>query len=523
MYDLVIKNGLIIDGSGKKAHPADLGIKADKIAVIGDLKKEKGKTEINAEGKFVAPGFIDINNDADHYLSIFEQPQAENLIRQGITTILCGLCGASLAPLIKGSLISIRKWVNTQKFNVNWQTFKDFLDFLSQKGLGVNFASLVGWATLRRDLAGEEFRTLDKTELEQLKKILEQSLKEGAFGVSFGLGYSHEKMVGLSETIPVAELVNQYYGLVAIHLRDESANLMSALNEALEIAKQSSCRLEISHFKIIGTPYWDQFDDALKLIVKANHSGLKVGFDVYPYDINAQVLYLVLPEWIAVGGRKALLKNLSNPTIYYQALLDLKKNRHLYEQLIIADPADQWFLAGHTLKEIAENEGLSLEEALLKIVKLTEDRAIVFTPTLSEKNVIDAMKSKYSVIASNGAAYNLGKSQKGILVHPRAFGTFPRFLGYYVRDKKLMSWEEGIKKITSQPARRIGLTNRGLIEKNYFADLVIFQPDKIIDKATLKNPYQYSEGIESVIINGKIAYHRGFLEKKLLGQILRRI
>lgn len=522
MYDILIKNGLVFDGTGSKGFISDIAIAKGKIIEIGQLRHLRAKTEINAEGNYVSPGFIDINNDADHYLSIFELPHFENLIRQGVTTIVCGNCGASLAPLIRGSLVSIQKWVNPSSFNVNWQTFDEFLNFLSRKGLGVNFLSLIGWATLRRDLAGEEFRPLKDFELKKLIRVVEKSLKEGAFGVSFGLGYSHERMVGLKEIEAVAEIVKKYQGYIAVHLRDESAKFLEALDEIIEAAKATAVSFEISHLKIIGTPYWDKFDDGLEKIHQAFMDGINISFDVYPYDINAQVLYLILPEWLTIGGKKALIKNLKDPVLRKKALEDLKKNRHLYEKLIIADPGGQWILAAKSLEEIAENEGRSLEETLLRLLEITNDRVIVFSPNISETNMIKALKAKESIISSNSAAYNLASSRKGILVHPRAFGTFPRFLGHYVRGQKILSFEEAIHKITGKPALKIGLKDRGFIKKNYWADVVIFNPEKIIDKATLKSPFQYPEGIETVIINGSIAYHRGLMEKKLLGQIIRR-
>jgi len=522
MYEILIKNGLVFDGTGSKGFLADIGISKGKIVEIGPLRHLRGKTEINAEGNYVCPGFIDINNDADHYLSLFELPQFENLIRQGVTTIACGNCGASLAPLIKGSLASIQKWVNPSFFNVDWQTYGEFLNFLERKGLGVNFLSLVGWATLRRDLAGEEFRPLKEGELKRLLSLVEKSLKEGAFGVSFGLGYSHERMVGLTEMIAVANLVKKYNGYLSVHLRDESAKFLESLAEVIEAAQKTGASFQISHLKIIGTPYWDKFDDGLEKIHQAFMDGLNINFDVYPYDINAQVLYLVLPEWLTIGGRKALIKNLKDPATRKKALEDLKKNRHLYEKLVIADPGGQWILAAKSLEEIAENEGTSLEETLLRLLEITNDRVIVFSPNISETNMIKALKAKESIIASNSAAYNLASGKKGILVHPRAFGTFPRFLGHYVREQKILTFEEAIHKITGKPALKIGLRDRGLIKKNYWADITIFNPEKIIDKATLKSPFQYPEGIENVIINGSLVYHRGLMEKKLLGQILRR-
>lgn len=522
VYDILIKNGIVFDGSGKEAIAQDIGVKGDKILTIGKLKNKNARTEINAEGKFVSPGFIDINNDADHYLNIFEFAEAESAIRQGITTILCGNCGASLAPLIKGSLVSIQKWAKPTTVNINWRTTKEFLDFLEKNGIGVNFATLSGWGTLRRDIAGDDFRNLAKDELEKLKLVVEKSLKEGAWGVSFGLGYSHEKMVGLEEMLVIAAIIKKYNGLMTFHLRDEALGFLASVCEIIELAKKSGVSSHISHLKVIGKPYFNDFIKALEMITEIQNEGVNLNFDIYPYETNAQVLYLVLPEWVAIGGKKALLRNITDPIIKKKVITDLKKRKYLYQDLIIADAGEQWWFSGKTLAEIARDFSLTFEETLLRLLEITEDRVIVFSPNLSKNNIELAIKSPYSIIATNSTICNIDFSQKGSLVHPRAFGTFPLFLGYYVRERKLISWEEALAKITGKVAQKIGLRERGFLKENYFADIVIFDAEKIKDKGTLKNPFQYPQGIETVIINGKIAFHRGHFFQGRFGKILRR-
>jgi len=547
MYDILIKNGAIFDGTETEAKKADLAIKNGKIIAIGSLKNEKAKTEINADNRFITPGFIDINNDADHDLSLLKMPEAENLLRQGITTIVGGNCGASLAPLISGSLLSLDKWVKTIDFNISWQTMKEFLNFLTKKQLGVNFATLVGWGTVRADITQNQFRPLKKEELEELKFIIKSSITQGAFGVSFGLGYNLEQAVGLTEIQAIAQVIKEkkaYFErsekkgsraiargpYLAFHLRNEAEGLLSSMREVLEVAGKEKASLEISHLKVEGKDNFDSFPEALKMVQKVNQEPALlsqdgpelVNFDIFPYDYNVESLYLILPEWLAIGGREVLLKNIHDGIVRKKLIEDMKKKKYLYQDLIIADSGERWWFAGKTLEAIAQDFNLSLEDALLKIIELCEKRVLVFVKSLSLENVEKGILSPYSFVASNSGIYNLNSGEKGTWVHPRAFGAFPKFLNDYVKVKKLFSWEKALHKITGKVADKIGLKDRGYLKENYFADIVIFNPDKIKDKASLKNPFQYPEGIETVILNGALAYQKGIFSHERLGQILRK-
>ncbi|MDD5760849.1 MAG: amidohydrolase family protein, partial [Candidatus Pacebacteria bacterium] len=260
------------------------------------------------------------------------------------------------------------------------------------------------------------------------------------------------------------------------------------------------------------------FGRALEMIHKAK--GL-IDFDFFPYNINAQSLYLVLPEWADVGGREVLLKNTKDETVRNKIIKDLKRKKYLYKNLRIADSGKRWWFTGKTLEEIAERFNLSLEESILKIIELCEDKVIVFTEDLSENNIIKAVKDPHSLIGSNSGFSSIEGGEKGAWIHPRAFGSFPKILGYYTRDKNLLSWEEAIYKITGKAAQKAGLKNRGMIKKDYYADITIFNPEKIQDKSTPKNPFQYPEGIETVIINGNLAYHKGLLSEERYGRTIK--
>jgi len=518
MYDILIKNGKVFDGSGATATNVDIAIKDGKIVGLGDFKDEQTTTEINADNRFVCPGFIDIDNEADHYLDIFTLPNAENLIRQGVSTIICGNSGASLAPLISGSLSLIQKWADSNRINIDWREIKNFLAILDKKKLAVNFATLIGWGTLRSEFTHGEFRNLTKEELEKLKLVVSQGIKQGALGVSFGLGYASEQMVGISEILEVGKAVKDKNGYLAFHLRNQAEDFLISVQEIIEVAEKGQLPIEISHFFVEGKPNFENFEKALKMIKKANNGTELINFDLFPYDSNAKVLYSILPEWVAIGGRGVLLKNINDEVIRKKIIQDIKRKKYLYKDILIADSGKRWWFSGKTLEEVANGFNLSLEESLLKVIEICEDRIVIFTKNLLEKNIEDGLKSPYSFVSSNSGFSNIESGKRGIWIHPRTFSTFPKFLGYYVREKEFLSWEEGIHKITGKVAKKVGLNNRGLLKKDFWADVVIFNPEKINDKSTLKNPFQYPDGIETVIINGKLAYHKGIMTEERYGK-----
>ena len=388
--------------------------------------------------------------------------------------------------------------------------------------MAVNFATLIGWGTLRSEFTQGEFRNLTEEELEKLKLVVSQGIEQGALGVSFGLGYASEQMVGISEILEVAKAVKDKNGYLSFHLRNQAEDFLISVQEIIEIAEKGQLSVEISHFFAEGKPNFECFAEALKMINKANKEKELINFDLFPYDSNAKVLYSILPEWAAIGGREILLKNINDEVIRKKIIQDIKRKKYLYKDILIADSGKRWWFSGKTLEEIADGFNLSLEESLLKIIEICEDRIVIFTKNLLEKNIEDGLKSPYSFVSSNSGFSNIESGKRGIWVHPRTFSTFPKFLGYYVREKELLSWEEGIHKITGKVAKKVGLNNRGFLKKDFWADVVIFNPEKINDKSTLKNPFQYPDGIETVIINGGLAYHKGILTEERYGKTVRK-
>ncbi len=521
--DLVIKKGTVIDGTGRKAYRADIGVEGGRIKRIGQLQNLKTAKIIDASGFVVAPGFVDILNHSDSYWTLFDIPNFESMLRQGATTILIGNCGSSLAPLIDPqSLLSIQKWADISEANINWFTMGEFLDELAKKPFGINIATLVGHSTIRRAIVGEDFRDLTADELKRMGFSIEEAFREGAFGLSTGLAYSHAKTTPLRELEELMKIVKKYNGLYATHLRDEAQNFLHALNETINLAREHGVSCEISHLKTIGEDTRDLFRKGLEMIDSAQSHNLRINFDVYPYLTIGSVLYLFLPDWASKGGKKMLLARLREPSIRERIINEIKADPYDYRKVIIASSPHQKAFIGKSIAEIAANEEISPEEAIINVLLASDGRVIAFMDFIDRENLIMAMSSKHSFIASDGFGYSQHHRRQGDLVHPRSFGAFPRFLGNYVRERHFISWEDAIQKITSGPAQKIGIKERGEIKKNYFADITVFDPNTIIDNATFKNPFQYPSGITHVIVNGEVVVENDTLTGKMPGKILKR-
>lgn len=518
--DILIKNGTVIDGVGTPAFHADVAVKNGKIERIGFLGEPSAKTTIDAAGCYVTPGFIDINNASDRHWTLFSHPNLESMLYQGVTTIIGGSCGSSLAPLLTGNIIAnIQKWADISQINVNWSTLKELFGEIKKKQLLLNFGTMVGHATLRRNIVKDEFRPLTPVEIGQMKQLLKTALDQGARGFSTALSYSHAKVAPKEE---IAELVSllkpgQVY---SAHLRDEGEHVYESVAEAIETSLRSKAGLEISHLKAIGKNNWPLFDRCLEAIHKAAAGGHDVNFDVYPYTTTASVFYSLLPDWIAVGGRAMLVENLKNPATRAKVVSEMKPKEEEFKNIIIASGNIDKTFVGKKLEDIARNQDAGILETMINLLIAAEGRLIVFWPALSEENFIKALKSPLSIIASDGAGYNLKDARGGYMVHPRSFGCFTRVLSEYVKNKKIIGWEEAVKKMTALPALKLGLKDRGILKTGYIADIAVFNPDLIKDLATFENPFQYSQGVNSVIINGRVALAGGEIKNSGLGQLL---
>lgn len=510
MFDIIIKNGAIIDGTGKLMYKADIGIREGKIAKIGELHNEKGEVEIDAEYRLVCPGFVDVNNHSDTYWQIFLNPNLESLVYQGVTTIVGGNCGSSLAPLMDaGSIQSIQKWANIKQINLDWLTMGEFLNYLKDKKMAVNFGTLAGHGTLRRGILKDQGRDLEPKEMDFLEKVLEKSIKDGALGMSSGLIYTHARNASEEELVRLAKAVAKSGGVYATHVRDEKSGFLEALEEAIRIAKKSGVKLHISHLKVMGKENWELMERALHLIDAAHEDGVDITFDVYPYTNTGTVLYTLLPAWVSEGGKRMLIQRLRDQATRAKVVEEMRESGFDYSKIEIAISALNKTLARKKITEIAKAQEKSVEDALVDILIASEGRVIVSMEVLNEKNIEQAIAHPLSIVASNGSGYDLAHAQTGELAHPRSFGTFPRVISRYVFGRRILSWEEAIRKMTSVPAKKFGLEKRGELKEGNFADIVVINRDEIRDLATADNPYQYSKGIEFVLVNGQLAVSEG--------------
>jgi N-acyl-D-amino-acid deacylase len=523
MYDILIKNGIIIDGTGQSMFRSDIGIHEGMIVDVGDLRNEHAGREIDATGKYVVPGFIDVNNHSDTYWRIFNDPALESLLYQGVTTIIGGNCGSSLAPLLNHkSIESIQKWTDIKKINFNWLTTKDFLNEVEKKKLAVNFATLVGHETLRRGFVGDEVRDITPFEMKQMKKMLAMAMKEGALGFSTGLVYAHAKLASSREITELAEVAKKYDGIYTTHIRGEGSDLIRAIEEAIRIAQFTQIRLQISHLKAIGKKNWKLMGEALNLIETARNSGIDVNFDIYPYTMTGSVLYILLPDWATEGGRNVMLSRLKDGVTRKKIIKEMQENEYDYSKVIISISNLDKTLDHKSIVEIAQIKGTSIEDAIVDLLIASGGRVITMMDVLNEKQVDKAILNPFSMISSNGSGYDIEHQETGEVVHPRSFGTFPRIFAKYVKGRDVISWEEAVSKMSGMPAEKFKIEKRGIVKKGNYADLAIIDPNLIADLATVENPYQYSKGVEWVFVNGKPAIENGTITGERAGEVIRR-
>lgn len=522
MYSYIIKGGTIIDGSGFPKSVGDIGISGEIIKAVGSTGRGTGTRVIDATGKYVVPGFIDITNHSDTHWALFNFPTQESLISQGITTILGGVCGSSIAPLSDARAIrAIQKWTDISQINVNWRSMEEFFDELQRHNIGVNFATLVGHGTLRRDILGDESREATREEIESMKLLLKRALDEGAMGVSFALGSSHGKSAGQEEILALAKVAAEAKKIVSLHLKNEGRYLLQSVVEAVNIARMSGADIQISHFKGIGRRAWTQIPKALALIHRARkEENLSIWIDFFPYLRTGSLLYTLLPDWILEGGKENIISTLTDKQKWDHVIEAMRSLTLHYDRIVIAQARKEKQIIGKTLQQIATDLGMPPEEALIQILTRNDLGVAIFNKTLKSGSLTMISKEPFSMFASDG----VGENRTGPdLTHPRSYGAATRFLARTVKKNNILTWEAAIQKMTSLPAARLGIHNtRGLLKKDLFADIVIIDPNTIADTATYKNPYQLSVGIEHVFINGHLAYEKGTFTGALAGKVLRR-
>lgn len=524
MYDLIIRNATVINGDGEAGFVADVGVARGEIVEIATHIPVRAKEEVAAEGLLLTPGFIDVQNHSDSYWCLFDSPELEASLLQGFTSVLVGHCGTSLAPLLsRDALKSSQKWHDLSGTNFNWTSFAEFAATLAKQQFGVNVGSLVGYSTLRRGLLGDEQRSVTEDEMAALSAALRESLASGAFGLSTGLSYTHESNVSELELYELAKIVQSFNGLLSVHLRSESAALAESVEEAVEIARRSHARVKLSHFKLRDKTNWPALPEILQRLEDVVHSGVDLSFDVYPYASTWQPLYTYLPKWATGGGREAMLKLLADPIQAKKVLAYLHSSDVRVQDLVVASTSFNMKVVSKSFGQIAQNLGLSSEEALLEVLRHGGSEVLVFDQCLDEDQVEKLLAHPLSVVASDGGGFNRHATQHGQskLVHPRCFGTSAQFLSRMKKSSRI-SFEMAIAKLTSLPARVWGLSNRGQIAVGFAADLVLLDPSHIADAATMSNPRKSPKGIRAVWVNGMLAAENGEPTGVHVGGFLRR-
>ncbi|MCK8824918.1 N-acyl-D-amino-acid deacylase family protein [Fuchsiella alkaliacetigena] len=513
----------MIDGSGQEVFVADIGIKQGVIAEVGDLQKREALAEYNIAGLVVAPGFIDIHSHSE--LSILANPHVTSKLYQGVTTEVVGNCGSSVAPVLEQTTESISKKLAKYNLELQWEGVAEYLATVKEQGSSVNLATLVGHSLLRQAVLGDQVREPRAEELATMKKHLLVAMQEGAWGLSTGLIYPPSANANTAELIELAKVVAEQGGIYATHLRDEGDQLISAVKEAIEIAEQTGVSVQISHHKANGKGNWGKVEQTLELIEKANQRGLNINCDVYPYLATSTGLAALLPREFKQGGKEKVLarlrqkKNKQQLRTYWQ---QQRANQESWEQIIIAEvnQSQNKYLEGKSIAQIAAEKGEEAAEVVIELL-LAERLAVSMVKfSICARDLERVMSYDGTMIASDAAA----RAKDGLLdrsiPHPRAYGSFPRVINSYVKEKEVLGLEEAVKKMSYLPAEKLGLVDRGRIKEGLVADLVVFDLDKFKDLATYEEPHQYAQGIKHLLVNGQFVIKDSTLEKRLPGQIL---
>ena len=496
-FDVIILNGTIYDGSGTSPFIGDIGIREDTIAMIGDLRNSDANTKIDATGMAVSPGFINMLSWADRSLLVDGRSMSD--LKQGVTLEVFGE-GFSPGP---------EKRARNKAVDSQWSTLGGYFNYAMKKGVSPNIASFVGATSVRIHELDQANRPPNGKELGRMKKLVAQAMEEGALGLGSSLIYAPATFASTHELIALAKVAASYGGMYITHIRSEGDFILEALDEAIEISKAADIPVEIYHLKINIPRNWQKIDSVLAKIDSARAAGLRITANMYPYTASATGLTSRLPSWVLEGGGKDMRKRLKNPAIRRRVLREMEegvpyKNSEPENVRLTGFRVDslQKKYAGKRLDEVAELYGKSVDETTLDLIIADRSRIECIYFLQSETNLRKIMSQSYVSFGSDAGSLGTGEQFAQWASHPRAYGTFARVLGKYVRDEKVMSLEEAVRRLTSLPASNLKLTKRGQLAPGFFADIVIFDPDNICEKATFEDPDQYADGVHHVFVNG---------------------
>jgi dihydroorotase/N-acyl-D-amino-acid deacylase len=520
-YDIIIQNAKIVDGTGNPWYQADIGVYRDKIVSIGKLDARLAKRVVDAGGKVVAPGFIDMLGQSD--LAILVDNRAVSKISQGITTEINGE-EDSPAPINDKILKERKSYFDEIKLSVDWTDFNGYFARVEKNRSAINLGSYVGAETARKCVIGYDDREPTPEELNQMKQLIRTAMQQGAMGVSAALEYTPAMFAKTPELIELAKVSAEFGGIYASHIRNEQEKVIEAVLEAADIARGAKIPVEIWHLKVNQKPNWGKMPEIVRIIQQQRNEGLDITADQYPYIASSNDLKATLPGWVREGGTEKLMQRLQDPMVRKQIKKELQSNKGLDFQLIMICSVSNPDLKKWEGKRFTEVIAASKKEpfdALFDFVLADSGKTDRVTFGMTEEDLRMGMAQTWTSFCTDAT----GRATEGPLSkgkpHPRTYGSFPRILAKYVREEKILTIEDAVRKMTSLPAQRMGIKDRGILKPGFFADLVLFDPATITDKATFENPHQYSEGISLVLVNGMPVWENGKFTGNLPGRVIR--
>ena len=509
-YDIIIRNGTVYDGTGGAPRRADVGIKGDQIAAIGDLSKAKAATEVDVKGLAVAPGFINMLSHSE--TSLIADYHSLSELRQGVTTQIFG--ESSMGPL---NDVMKRNRLTTQgdiKYDIPWTTLADYLKYLEQRGVSQNVASFIGAGTIREYVIGLEDKPPTTQQLEQMQELVRREMEAGALGITTALIYAPNYFAKTDELIAMCKVASKYRGKYIAHIRSEANQLLEAVEELIRISREANIPAEIYHLKASGEQNWPKMDAVIKRINDARRQGLKITADMYTYTAGATGLTSTMPPWVLDGGYEALYRRLQDAETRKKIAAAMRTPTNDWENMfLLPGSLDRILLTGFrseklkpltgkTLAEVAKMRGTDPTDTVMDLILEDQSRIGTTYFMMSEENIKKQIAQPWVSFGSDAASMAAEGAFLKSSTHPRAYGCFARLLGKYVREEKVISLAEAIRRLTSVPATTLELARRGLLKKGYFADVVVFDPETIADKATFENPHQYAVGVKHVFVNG---------------------
>jgi len=516
-FDLLIRGGLVVDGSGSEGFAADVGIRDGWIVRVGDLSAATAQRTIEAAGLVVAPGFVDIHNHSD--VTLLEEPRCESMVRQGVTTMILGE-GDSAGPVPAGEQ--------------EWTTLGGYFRYVEEKGVSTNIGSYVGQTRVWTFVKGQALQPATDDEVAAMKREVARAMEEGALGLSTSLLMPPSSLVTTGQLVELAAVASRYGGLYSTHVRDEGHGVFASIGEAIAVARGAAVRVDVIHLKIAEQQLWGRMPEVVAMFEEARREGLDVRANVYPYNAGQNDLRAIIPPWAHDGGNEAMLARLQDPAARARMRTDILEGLdgwydHLlavggdWERILLVgleQPANRPFV-GRRMSDLVEARGGDPVDVLFDVL-LEEGgsvRAVYFHHR--EDDMVYALRQPWVSVGSDGSAISRDGAYADTHPHPRWYGTFPRILGRYVREKGVLTLPEAVRKITSMNAEKIGVRDRGLVREGLRADLTLFDPRTVVDRATFENPHQYPDGIPFVIVNGTVVLDRGEHTGALPGQVLR--